>query len=240
MAAGTGPVTRALLAIPRGGADDRELARDICTAYVAGITVDGAAMSLLTGSALRETLSASDATAATLDDLQFTLGEGACLEAASSGLPVLIPDIHDRVDAARWPVFAAAVAEQTGVRALFALPLQLGTINVGVLDLYRETPGPLLGHELRDVSAATDAAMLLMLAAHPRPELDEGGPPDEDRRIDRVEVHQATGMVLVQLAVPAEDAFARLRAYAFAQRRPLNDVARDVVARRLVFTDEMD
>ena len=58
--------------------------------------------------------------------------------------------------------------------------------------------------------------------------------------IDRAEVHQATGMVLVQLDITPKDAFARLRAYAFAQRRPLSDVARDVVARRLVFTDDMD
>ena len=250
MAVETGPVTRALLALPRGGADGHELARHICTAYVAGISVDGAAMSLLTGSVHRETLSATDATAATLEDLQFTLGEGACLEAASSGFPVLVSDIHDNVHTARWPVFAAAVAEQTGVRALFALPLQLGTINVGVLDLYRDTPGPLLGHELRDVTAATDTAMLMLLGARPRPEDGdathdtdgerEDRPPEQGWGIDRLEVHQATGMVLVQLDIPGEDAFARLRAYAFAHQRPLADVARDVVARRLVFTDDME
>ena len=66
----------------------------------------------------------------------------------------------------------------------------------------------------------------------------EDRPPEQG--IDRLEVHQATGMVLVQLEIPGEDAFARLRAYAFARGRPLTDVARDVVARRLVFTDEMD
>ena len=241
-----GPVTRALLAIAGDDADGRELGRRICAAFVADLDVDGAAMSLLTGSVHRETLSATDATAATLEDLQFTLGEGACLEAASTGLPVLVPDIHDRLQSARWPVFAAAVTEQTGVRALFALPLQLGMINVGVLDLYRDTPGPLLGHELRDTAAATDAAMLLLLAARTRPEHGDGTPGtdavrvDENLRIDRAEVHQATGMILVQLGIPAEDAFARLRAYAFARRRPLGDVARDVVARSLVFTDDMD
>jgi ANTAR domain-containing protein/GAF domain-containing protein len=243
-----GPVTRALLAIDRDGADGRELAGHICTACVAGIDVDGAAMSLLTASVHRETLSATDATAATLEDLQFTLGEGACLEAASTGSPVLVPDIHDLVRSARWPVFAAAVAEQTDVRALFALPLQLGAINIGVLDLYRDTPGPLLGHELRDMVAATDTAMLLLLGSHSDADDDPvrtAGPRKDRQReeglwIDRAEVHQATGMVLVQLDIPPEDAFARLRAYAFAQRRPLNEVARDVVARRLVFTDDMD
>jgi hypothetical protein len=239
-------VTRALLAIDRDGADGRELARHICAACVAGAGVDGAAMSLLTGSVHRETLSATDATAATLEDLQFTLGEGACLEAASTGSPVLVPDIHDLVRSARWPVFAAAVAEQTGVRALFALPLQLGTINIGVLDLYRDTPGPLLKHELRDMVAASDTAMLLLLGSHPHADPDDPDGPREDRQreeglwIDRAEVHQATGMVLVQLDITQEDAFARLRAYAFAQRRPLSEVARDVVARRLVFTEDMD
>ena len=56
---------------------------------------------------------------------------------------------------------------------------------------------------------------------------------------DRAEVHQATGMILAQLGIPAQDAFVRLRAYAFAHRRPLGDVARDVVARRLVFAEDM-
>jgi len=244
-----GPVTRALLEIDRDGADGRELARHICAAYVAGLDVDGAAMSLLTGSVHRQTLSATDATAEILEDLQFTLGEGACLEATATGSPVLVPDIHDLTHTARWPVFAAAVVEQTDVRALFALPLQLGTVNVGVLDLYRDTPGPLLGHELRDMVAATDTAMLLLLGSHTGTDPDdvvrtdgsrEDGRREEGLWIDRAEVHQATGMVLVQLDVPPEDAFARLRAYAFAQRRPLSDVARDVVARRLVFTEDMD
>jgi ANTAR domain-containing protein/GAF domain-containing protein len=245
-----GPVTRALLEIHRDGTDSRELARHICAACVAGLDVDGAAMSLLTGSVHRETLSATDATAEILEDLQFTLGEGACLQAASTGSPVLVPDIHDLSHSARWPVFAAAVVEQTDVRALFALPLQLGTVNVGVLDLYRDSPGPLLGHELRDMVAATDTAMLLLLESHSGTEPDDepvrAGTPRQDGRrekspwIDRAEVHQATGMVLAQLDIPPEDAFARLRAHAFAQRRPLSDVARDVVARRLVFTEDMD
>lgn len=246
-----GPVTRALLDIPRGDADGPELAGHICRAYLTGAEVDGVAMSLLTATVQRETLSATDATAATLEDLQFTLGEGVCLDAAATGSPVLVADIHDRVHLARWPVFAAAVVEQTAVRALFALPLQLGTINVGVLDLYRDTPGPLRGSELRDMVTATDAAALLLLEARVRPDGERSAEAEhrDGRRgdgqqealwIGRAEVHQATGMVLVQLDISAEDAFVRLRAYAFAHRRPLGDVARDVVRRRLVFTEDMD
>ena len=74
----------------------------------------------------------------------------------------------------------------------------------------------------------------------------ESGPADREDgawwdglHSDRAEVHQATGMILAQLGIPAQDAFVRLRAYAFAHRRPLGDVARDVVARRLVFAEDM-
>lgn len=55
----------------------------------------------------------------------------------------------------------------------------------------------------------------------------------------RVEVHQATGMVVAQLQISATNALARLRAHAFVGQRLPIDVCRDVVARRLVFTQDM-
>jgi hypothetical protein len=277
-------LAQALLRIARDGQDDRDMAAEICRACVACLDVHGAAISLLTATTSRTTLSATDPTAATLEDLQFTLGEGACIEAATFGRPVLVSDVHDHVRTTRWPVFAWAVAEQTRARALFALPLQLGTINLGVLDLYRDTPGPLREHDLRDALAAADTATLMLLAAPVHAgDAEAAGQPVSDRHPtgerhpdgrhadrngrgeqavhhdgsgldkawshapwwdgswnDRAEVHQATGMILAQLDVSAQDAFVRLRAHAFATGRPLADVARDVVARRLVFTQEMD
>jgi len=253
-----GPVTRALIGMVRED-DSHLLAGRICRVCVECLHVDGAAMSLLTATEARETLSVTDATAATVEDLQFTLGEGACIEAAVNGRPVLVPDLHDRGMTTRWPVFAAAVAEQTDARALFALPLQLGTINLGVLDLYRTVPGPLRGHELRDVLAAVDTATVMLLGMSALARHSDGhqpgggghgdgrsGPADRENgawwdglHSDRAEVHQATGMILAQLDIPAQDAFVRLRAYAFAHQRPVGDVAHDVVARRLVFTEDM-
>ena len=233
---------RALIDITRSGTDDRDLAARICRACLGGMNVDGAALSVFTASVSRETLAATDATAARLEDLQFALGEGACLEAAAMGRPVLVPDLHDPVLTVRWPVFATAVGEQTGIRALFALPLQLDTINLGVLDLYRNTPGPLTGTELRDVLAATDTATLMMLGVHD----ESGDEPARDNRWrdrssnDRAQVRRATEKVLAQLGVPGQDAFARLRAHAFAEHRPLTDVARDVLEGRLRFTEDMD
>ena len=101
-----GEVTRALLAIARDLRDDRALAEQICRACVVGLDIDGAAISLHTATALRETLFATDATADLLEDLQFSLGEGPCIEASRTGRPVLVPDMTDTPDTSRWPIYA--------------------------------------------------------------------------------------------------------------------------------------
>ena len=230
-----GMVTRALLAIGHDVRDDRVLAERICQAFIAGLDIDGAAISLHTACNLRETLYASDVTSDLLEELQFTLGEGACMDAARTGHPVLVPDMGDIAESTRWPVYAEAVVERAGVGAVFALPLQWATINLGVLDLYRKAAGSLSAAQLRDATGAADTAALMLLGLRTDP--------GEDRVWDRswgnrVEIHQATGMVVAQLNLSATDAFARLRAYAFTEHQLLGDVARDVVARRLRFTED--
>ena len=231
-----GAVTRALLEIVRAGGDERALAEQICRAFVVGLDVDGAAISLLTASSASQTLCATDSTAELLEDLQFGLGEGACVEAAVTGRPVLIADMHHTAEASRWPSFAAAVVEQSEVGALFAVPLQWGAVNLGVLDLYRKAPGSLSEVQLRDVMSAADMAALMFLGVR----TDPGDGVCLDHSVHgRAEIHQATGMVLAQLGVSATDALARMRAYAFAQERSLSDVAHDVVSRRLRFTQDM-
>jgi GAF domain-containing protein len=228
-----GAVTQALLEIAREVVDDRALAEQVCRAYVMGLDVDGAALSLLTASTSSQTLCATDATAELLEELQFSLGEGACVEAALTGRPVLVPDLHHTTEVSRWPIFAAAVEEQSDVGALFAVPLQWGTVNLGVLDLYRKTPGSLSDPQIRDAMSAADMAALMFLGARTDP--GDGASLDHSLH-GRAEIHQATGMVLSQLGISATDALARMRAYAFVEQRLLSDVAHDVVSRRLRFT----
>jgi hypothetical protein len=141
--------------------------------------------------------------------------------------------MHRTSEVSRWPTFAAAVVEQSDVGALFAVPFQWDTINLGVLDLYRTAPGSLSDAQLRDVMRAADMAALMFLEVRTDP--GEGAWLDHSLH-GRAEIHQATGMVLVQLGVSAADALARMRAYAFVEQRLLSDVAHDVVSRRLCFT----
>jgi hypothetical protein len=231
-----GAVARALLEIVGDVEDERALAEQVCRAYVGGLDVDGAAISLQTASTSSQTLCATDATAELLEDLQFSLGEGVCVEAAVTGRPVLVADLHHTTEASRWPTFAAAVVEQSDVGALFAVPLQWGTVNLGVLDLYRRATGSLSEAQLRDAMSAADMAALMFLGVR----TDPGDGVWLDHLVHgRAEIHQATGMVLVQLGVSATDALARMRAYAFAEQRLLSDVAHAVVSRRLRFTQDM-
>lgn len=199
-------------------------------------------------------LAATPGHAQRMEDLQFSLGEGPCMDASRSGRPVLVSDLT-RDAAGRWPAFTAE-ATGAGVHAAFTFPLQVGAIGIGVLDLYRTTPGALSTEQLSDALAFTDAAVAVLLHLQDRSERDVedlGGAPrgvgapqgaqrPEEPAVDvlgaidrRAVVHQAAGMISVQLDVTLGSALSRLRGHAFAAGRPILEVAADVVARRLAF-----
>lgn len=210
----------------------------VCAASISATGVDSAAVAVTLRASPREVLCASDRTASELEELTLTLGEGPCV-AASSGGPDLIADLAAPECLARWPAFAPA-AVLAGVHAVFALPLQVGGIRLGVLDLYRARAGGLDGEQLADALVLADTACAVLLDGgwRHRSTQDEGRP--EQAGLQHPEVHQATGMVTVQLGVTAEVALIRLRAFAYSHDRRLRDVARDVVARRLRFDSTDD
>ncbi len=208
----------------------------VCEAAVATIGVDGAGLTVVLTPTVRETVTATDAVAADLEELQLTLGQGPCLDTFSSGGPVLADDLRSSEFFRRWPQFTPAALD-AGAGAVFALPLHIGAISLGVLDLYRARPGGLDLPEIADALAFADVAGMLLLdrTASAEPASAELAWQHDDASANQAVVHQATGMILVQLGISAEAAFARLRAYAYAHERRLSDVARDVVGRRLRF-----
>jgi GAF domain-containing protein len=209
-----------------------------CSAAISATGVDSAAAAVMLSATPRETIYASDRLASDLEELTLTLGEGPGVDAAA-GSPILVADLTAPDCLARWPVFAPAAA-QAGVRAVFALPMQVGAIRLGVMDLYRAQPGDLDDARLADALLLADTACALLLdaARADGTHLDGHGP--ELASPTHPEVHQATGMIIVQLGVTAAVALTRLRAYAYAHERRLRDVAADVVARRLRFRSDTD
>jgi len=195
------------------------------------LDVTGLAVSVLAPGGGNEVVWRTDEPSSRLDDLQFTLGQGPGVDAAETGEIVLEPDLAT-VRIRRWEMFAPAAVE-LGVRAVFAVPLQIGAIRLGVLLAYREAPGPMYDGALTDTLAFADAAAGALLGHGSGP-----GAPDwlaDQPTGYRAQVHQATGMITVQLGVAPAEALVRLRAHAFSQRRALTEVAADVVARRLRF-----
>jgi len=211
----------------------------LCEAAVHTLPIAGASLTLTTAAGHRSLLAASDGVSARLDELHFTLGEGPAVDAASRGHPVLVNDLADPATAGRWPAFCGAAME-AGARAVFALPLQIGAICLGALVTYRVERGRLsaedLAQALRLADGAADALLDLAVPASELTKPDGGG---DGATHDRTypfgaEVHQASGMLMVQLGVSIEIALARLRAYAFAQGRPVSEIAREVVAGTLL------
>ncbi|MDT7796757.1 MAG: hypothetical protein QOI78_190 [Actinomycetota bacterium] len=204
----------------------------VCRAFVRLLPVDGAAVSVMADEGHREVVYTSDTVSSALAELQFTLGEGPCFEAYSLGGPVLYPDLAGGLPPA-WPVFAAQSPEQP-VAALFTFPLQIGVVRVATLDTYRATPGSLTADELATALQVADIAALALsgLLGGDR-WLDGDGRWMEGAGMRHREVHQATGMLIVQLDLPAAEALARMRAYAFGHGLALRDVAADIVTGRL-------
>jgi hypothetical protein len=202
----------------------------ICVAAVRLLQLSGSGISLMVDGRPLGRAGVSDPAIAAIQGLQFELGEGPCLDAWSRDEPVAVGDLGDALS--RWPVFAQA-AVQAGVRAVFAFPLHQGAIRIGALVLYRDRVGELTHEEWLSGVVLADVASQVVLA------LQAGAPAEQlhellaDEPPHWAEVHQATGMISVQLEVSVEEAFVRLRAHAFAAHRLLSDVSRDVVERRL-------
>ena len=168
-----------------------------------------------------------------IEELQYTLGEGPCVDAYQQDRVVLEPDLADP-GTPRWFAFTPP-AVAAGVRAVFGFPMRVGTVRLGALNLYRDRPGPLSGDQYADALVMADVAARWVL------EVQADAPPGAVA--DALElgadfhfvVHNAAGMVAVQLGVSVTEAIIRLRAYAFSNDRLLADVAEDVVARKLRF-----
>lgn len=224
--------------LARTAVEGRGRPHRICALCVEALDVTGAGISMVTAAGNRGVVCATDDVSARIEDLQFMLGEGPCFDAVRSGAPALVPDLgqSDDIAVGRWPAFLEG-ATAAGVGALFAFPLRIGAIGMGALDLYRDTSGDLDSAQLAAALMAADVAALALL------DLDLGVDEPFADHLDarsslHLQVHQATGMVQVQLGVTTEEAFAALRARAFSTGLSLVTVANDVVERRLRFSKE--
>lgn len=231
----------AMVGAPRGV----PAANELCLASVELFGVDGAAVSVIYDGSSKGTFGSSGETSRRLDEYQFTFGEGPCMDAVATQEPVMVPDL-DSPQERRWPGFAGAALDE-GVRGVFALPIMITSVCVGALDLFRDTPGPLDKDQLAGAAMAAQLASLALLdliadnTAASGASYHEGDEPmsgDEDAwgqlaDMDRIEVYQATGMLISHLDVDPAEALVRLRAHAIATNQTARQVAVAILEGRL-------
>ena len=206
--------------------------RELCDVAVRTLPAVGAGVSVRAADGRYSLLTAADATSERLEEMQFLLGEGPCVDATQSGRPVFVADL-DTENPGRWPAYSPLMRE-AGIRAIFAFPLQVGAANLGVLDIFRAAPGPLSKSELARAFRLSDQAVLILMDVPGRTPAG-AGLPDEDAAATTIELFQAQGMVMIQLGSTLAEAMARIRAFAYAEDRRLIDVAHAVLTRDLRF-----
>ena len=210
----------------------------LCSPFVTLLPVTGAAIAVFGDAGRQSTICASDAVAAQVDEIQFELGEGPHWDALRGGVPVLVPDFGAE-GARRWPAFNAGM-RGIEVASLFAFPMFLGVVTVGVVELYCSRRRELLPHDLAIAVRLATTTTRQCVEAAMRSAEDHRSREIPAARAMRREVHQATGMIIVQLGTDPTSAFMRLRAHAFASERSVESVAHDVVSRILDFADLPD
>jgi GAF domain-containing protein len=213
-----------------------EAADRLCEVCVALFEIDAAAISLVFDGASSGTLGSSSAPARVYDELQFTLGEGPCLDSVSRRIPIVVVDLADPEEA-RWPAYGPAMLAHR-VRAVYAIPVVVAGEFVGALDFFRVQPGPISDEALTGAVAAAELAAIPLLdlleadlqAAVTDPTSNAWL---ELNTLSRAEVSQATGMLVAQLDIEPAEALVRLRAHAYATGRSATEIARDILDRRL-------
>jgi GAF domain-containing protein len=206
---------------------ERDPNHSLCVASASAIGVAGAGVILMSGRRALGSVCASGPMTEAAEEVQYTVGEGPCIEAFRTKSPVLVPDLADPAFT-RWPAFGPG-AQLAGVRAAFGFPLLVGSVCFGALNLYHDAPGALSDDQYEDALAVAHVASRTVLRWQ-----SEAGPGSlawqlEHVPMHRAVVHQAGGMVSVQAAVSVPDATVMLRAYAFAEDRAISEVSADIV-----------
>ncbi|WP_092777436.1 ANTAR domain-containing protein [Actinokineospora terrae] len=193
----------------------------LCVLVQRRLAVDGAVLVVAVDNGAFGTHSTGEA-GLRLAEWELTVGEGPLTTARATSRPVLVPDLAETIAAGTWPLYAGAPGLGR-IASVFAFPMTIGAIHLGALGVYRHTVGELSPLARADAVFFARVAMDLLIS--------------EPAVLTSAQIHQATGMVAVQLGTDVSAAFAALRARAFADGRALVDLADDVVARKVRFAD---
>src|SRR3954467_9774209 len=159
---------RRILAELSAGGRERSSAR-LCEVSTDIIRMSGAGIMLLSGDVPQGSVCTTNDVSALIEELQYTLGEGPCIDAHRLRVAVIEPDLADPLTQ-RWAEFSRSAVE-AGVRAVFGFPMSIGDVHIGALNLYRDQPGPLTDDQHADavVMAGVAARSIIGMQAEAGP-----------------------------------------------------------------------
>ncbi len=150
------------------------------------LPISSAGVTLISPNSTPHFVAASDSAALRYEELQTELDEGPCLAAYRTGEAVAVPDLHGDE---RFTVFRPRALE-AGLAAVFTFPLRQGDRQLGALDLYRDTPGPLDDDDMAAAQTLADVTAAYLNNARARSDLQ-----DSSDRSHESSVHDAlTGL----------------------------------------------
>lgn len=167
------------------------------------------------------TVAASDELPREVDDLQYSLGEGPCLDAAT-GPPHLISD--DVLTDGRWPRFGPLCAARLGVRSMLSLRLPVGNGDHAGINFYSTEVEAFTDS---DVSVAAQVVPLAALAM----EAELRGIDSENLKKalqSNRAISTAVGIIMATLRLQSEEAFDLLRRASMDRNMKLVDIADEV------------
>jgi GAF domain len=207
--------------------------QSLCRASARVTGVSGAGVVLILHGRVLGNVCSSDPLTEAVEEVQFNLGEGPCVDAFRTRAAVLVPDLAGP-EGDRWPGFREG-ALTAGIGAVFGFPILIGPVCIGALDLFNERAGALTPEQHDDAIVVARLAGRTVLGWQSVAGVGSLARQLEHVPAHRAVVHQATGMVSVQADLAIEDALILLRAYSFAEGRPISAVATDVVGGLLRF-----
>lgn len=195
-------------------------------ADLAVLAVDGCDLSgvSLTTEGRLVTDACTDDVVRDVDDAQYALDDGPCVQALHQRESTRIDDTAtDR----RWPGFASA-ARELQVLSSCSVPLVVDGEALGVLNLYSRRTGAFRDSEPAAREYGAHAALALSNANRLRASVELTNQL-EQALVSRAAIEQAKGVLMAQMSITADDAFDELIRRSQSANRKLRDVANDIV-----------
>jgi GAF domain-containing protein len=167
------------------------------------------------------TVGCSDATAATLDETQYSHDDGPCLEAMRTKTIIEVTDVPSET---RWGPYITRATGQ-GLRASLSIPITANGETLGVMNIYATTPATFTPEQRASARTYADhAAAAIALAARLAHHTQLTGNLNA-ALASRTIIDQAMGIIMGQRCCHADDAFALLRRISQDTNVKLRDVA---------------